>query len=109
MMLTDLTIAAARDGLRAREFTAEDLTLAHLHAIEALNPRLNAYLSVGHAQAMEQARAADEELARGDTRPLLGIPLAIKDLFCTMGVRTTAGSKILMPFIPSYESTVTAN
>ena len=109
MMLTDLTIAAARDGLRGRQFTAEALTLAHLHAIEALNPRLNAYLSVGHAQAMEQARAADVALAEGDRRPLLGIPLAIKDLFCTMGVRTTAGSKILMPFIPPYESTVTAN
>src|ERR1700710_1985031 len=109
MNLTDLTIAEARDGLRARKFTAEALTLAHLRAIEALNPRLNAYLSVGHAQAMEQARKADEALGRGDTRPLLGIPLAIKDLFCTMGVRTTAGSKILMPFVPPYESTVTAN
>ena len=108
-MLTDLTIAQARDGLRKGEFTAEALTLAHLHAIEALNPRLNAYLSVGHAQAVEQARAADRALAKGDTRPLLGIPLAIKDLFCTAGVRTTAGSKILMPFIPPYESTVTAN
>ena len=107
--LTDLTIADARDALRAGKFTAEALTLAHLHAIEALNPRLNAYLSVGHAQAEEQARAADVALAGGDTRPLLGIPLAIKDLFCTMGVRTTAGSKILMPFIPPYESTVTAN
>src|ERR1700722_7956703 len=106
-MLTDLTIAEARDGLRAKQFTAEALTLAHLHAIEALNPRLNAYLSVGHAQAMEQARAADKALAEGDTRRLLGIPLAIKDLFCTLGVRTTAGSKILMPFIPPYESTVT--
>src|ERR1700742_2076329 len=107
--LTDLTIVQGRDGLRARDFTAVDLTLAHLHAIEALNPRLNAYLSVGHAQAMDQARAADAALAQGDTRPLLGIPLAIKDLFCTVGVRTTAGSKILGPFVPPYESTVTAN
>ncbi|MGA3002291.1 MAG: Asp-tRNA(Asn)/Glu-tRNA(Gln) amidotransferase subunit GatA [Acetobacteraceae bacterium] len=107
--LTDLTIVQGRDGLRAKAFTAVDLTLAHLHAIEALNPRLNAYLSVGHAQAMEQARAADAALAQGDMRPLLGIPLAIKDLFCTTGVRTTAGSKILMPFVPPYESTVTAN
>ena len=109
MTLTDLTIAEGRDGLRAKDFTAVDLTLAHLHAIEALNPRLNAYLSVGHAQAMDQAREADAALAQGDTRPLLGIPLAIKDLFCTAGVRTTAGSKILMPFVPPYESTVTAN
>jgi aspartyl-tRNA(Asn)/glutamyl-tRNA(Gln) amidotransferase subunit A len=109
MMLTGLTIAEAQVGLRAGNFSAEELTLAHLHAIEALNPRLNAYLSVGHSQALEQARAADIALAQGDTRPLLGIPLAIKDLFCTMGVRTTAGSKILLPFIPPYESTVTAN
>ncbi len=108
-MLTDLTIAQARDGLRAKEFTAEELTLAHLHAIEALNPRLNAYITVSHAQAVDQARAADAALARGETRALTGIPLAIKDLFCTAGVRTTAGSRILGPFVPPYESTVTAN
>ncbi len=109
MSLTDLTIAQARDGLRARKFTAEELTLAHLHAIEALNPRLNAYLTVSHAQAVDQARAADAALARGEAGPLTGVPLAIKDLFCTTGVRTTAGSKILGPFVPPYESTVTAN
>jgi aspartyl-tRNA(Asn)/glutamyl-tRNA(Gln) amidotransferase subunit A len=107
--LTDLTIAAARDGLRARQFSAEALTRAHLEAIEALNPRLNAYVTVSHARAMEQARAADAALARGEARALTGIPLAIKDLFCTEGVRTTAGSRILGPFVPPYESTVTAN
>jgi aspartyl-tRNA(Asn)/glutamyl-tRNA(Gln) amidotransferase subunit A len=109
MTLTDLTLAAARDGLRAKRFTAEALTRAHLEAIEALNPRLNAYVTVSHARAMDQARAADAALARGEVRPLTGIPLAIKDLFCTEGVRTTAGSKILGPFVPPYESTVTAN
>ncbi|MDB5404876.1 MAG: Aspartyl/glutamyl-tRNA(Asn/Gln) amidotransferase subunit [Rhodopila sp.] len=109
MMLTDLTIAQARDGLRAKQFSAVDLTMAHLHAIEALNPRLNAYITVSHAQAVNQARAADAALAAGDARALTGIPLAIKDLFCTAGVRTTAGSKILGPFVPQYESTVTAN
>src|SRR3978361_784797 len=108
-MLTDLTIAAARDGLRAKEFSAVELTMAHLHAIEALNPRLNAYITVTHAKAVAQARAADAALAAGDARALTGIPLAIKDLFCTAGVRTTAGSKILGPFVPPYESTVTAN
>ena len=107
--LTDLTIAAARDGLRARAFSAEELTLAHLNGIEALNPRLNAYLYVMHSQAIDQARAADKALAAGDHRALTGIPLAIKDLFCTEGVRTTAGSKILGPFVPPYESSVTAN
>ena len=109
MMLTDLTIAQARAGLRAQDFSAEDLTLAHLHAIEALNPRLNAYITVSHALAMDQAHAADAALARGEARALTGIPLAIKDLFCTEGVRTTAGSNILRSFVPPYESTVTAN
>jgi aspartyl-tRNA(Asn)/glutamyl-tRNA(Gln) amidotransferase subunit A len=109
MSLTDLTIAAARDGLRAKAFSAVDLTMAHLHAIEALNPRLNAFITVNHAAAVDQAQAADAALAAGDVRPLTGIPLAIKDLFCTVGVRTTAGSKILGPFVPPYESTVTAN
>ena len=108
-MLTDLTIAQASDGLRAGRFTAVDLTRAHLEAIEALNPRLNAYLTVSHSQAMEQAQAADAALAAGQQRALTGIPLAIKDLFCTAGTRTTAGSRILEPFVPPYESTVTAN
>src|SRR5271167_1214016 len=108
-MLTDLTIAQARDGLRAGDFSAVELTMAHLYAIEALNPRLNAYITVSHARAVEQARAADAALAAGDCRALTGIPLAIKDLFCTEGVRTTAGSKMLGPFVPPYESTVTAN
>ena len=108
-MLTDLTISEAREGLRAGKFSAVDLTMAHLHAIEALNPRLNAYITVNHSQALDQARAADAALAAGQGRVLTGIPLAIKDLFCTQGVRTTAGSEILRPFVPPYESTVTAN
>jgi aspartyl-tRNA(Asn)/glutamyl-tRNA(Gln) amidotransferase subunit A len=108
-MLTDLTIVEARDGLAERKFSAVDLTMAHLQAIEALNPRLNAYITVSHGQALDQARAADVALAVGRGRALTGIPLAIKDLFCTAGVRTTAGSKILGPFVPPYESTVTAN
>ena len=109
MSLTDLTIAAARDGLRAGQFTARDLTAAHLAAIEALNPRLNAFITVTGERALAQADVADAALARGEFAPLTGIPLAIKDLFCTEGVRTTAGSRILEPFVPPYESTVTAN
>jgi len=109
MMLTDLTLAAARDGLRARQFTAEELCLAHLDAIEALNPQLNAFITVSHSQALAQAQAADRAYAAGTAGPLAGVPLAIKDLFCTAGVRTTAASRILGPFVPPYESTVTAN
>jgi aspartyl-tRNA(Asn)/glutamyl-tRNA(Gln) amidotransferase subunit A len=108
-MLTDMTIAEARDGLARNKFSAVDLTMAHLQAIEALNPRLNAYITVSHSQALDQARASDAALAAGQGRALTGIPLAIKDLFCTTGVRTTAGSRILGPFVPPYESTVTAN
>ena len=109
MNLTDLTIAAARAGLRARHFTAHELTEAHLAAIAALNPRLNAFITVTGERALAQADAADAALARRAFAPLTGIPLAIKDLFCTEGVRTTAGSRILGPFVPPYESTVSAN
>ena len=82
-MLTDLTIAQAQTGLRAKQFTAAELTEAHLLGIETLNPRLNAFLTVTAEQAREQAKAADAAIAKGDIRPLTGIPLAIKDLFCT--------------------------
>ncbi len=109
MNLTDLTILQAHDGLRTKRFSAVELTLAHLQAIEALNPRLNAFITVSQAQALDQARGADAALAAGNARQLTGIPLAIKDLFCTQGVRTTAGSKILGPFVPPYESTVTGH
>jgi aspartyl-tRNA(Asn)/glutamyl-tRNA(Gln) amidotransferase subunit A len=109
MMLTDLSIAAARDGLRGKDFSARELTAAHLEAVAAINPRLNAFITVTPDLAERQAEAADAALAAGTAGPLAGIPLAIKDLFCTEGVRTTAGSKILENFIPAYESTVSAN
>jgi aspartyl-tRNA(Asn)/glutamyl-tRNA(Gln) amidotransferase subunit A len=105
----DLTLAGARAALRRREFSARELTTAYLAAIEALNPRLNAYITVTPELALRQADAADAALARGEAENLTGIPLAIKDLFCTAGVRTTAGSRILSPFVPPYESTVTAH
>ena len=107
MSLTELTIAAAADGLRRGDFTAVALTEAHLAAIAAESPRLNAFITVTAEAALDRAAAADRALAAGTARPLAGIPLAIKDLFCTEGVRTTAGSRILGNFIPPYESTVT--
>jgi aspartyl-tRNA(Asn)/glutamyl-tRNA(Gln) amidotransferase subunit A len=108
-MLTDLSLVEARDGLRRRDFSAAELTEAHLNAVAALNPRLNAFITVSADRARARATAADAALAAGEDRPLLGLPLAIKDLFCTEGVRTTAGSRILEPFVAPYESTVTAN
>ncbi len=109
MSLTDLPLVAARDGLRRGDFTSVELVDVHLAAIEALNPQLNAFITVTAEQARDEAKAADAARQGGADGALLGLPLAIKDLFCTPGVRTTAGSKILEPFVPPYESTVTAN
>ncbi|MDE8345874.1 MAG: Asp-tRNA(Asn)/Glu-tRNA(Gln) amidotransferase subunit GatA [Acidocella sp.] len=109
MSLTDMTIAEAAKHLAARDFTATELAAAHNDAIAALNPRLNAYITTTPELALTQAKAADARIAAGTAQPLTGIPLAIKDLFCTAGVRTTAASKILAPFIPPYESHVTQN
>ncbi len=107
MTLTHMTIAEAGAALAARKISAVELTAAHNAAVAALNPRLNAYITTTPELALEQAKAADARIAAGTARPLTGIPLAIKDLFCTAGVRTTAASKILEPFIPPYESTIT--
>ncbi len=109
MTLTGLSLAAARDGLRARRFSSRELTEAHVEIIERLNPQLNAFITTTPELALRQAAAADLALAAGDAGPLAGLPLAIKDLFCTEGVRTTAGSLMLEGFVPPYESTVTAN
>jgi len=106
--LTDLTIAAARRGLAAKEFSARDLTQAHVDAM-AKARGLNAFITETPAQALEMAGESDRRLAEGDAGALEGIPLAIKDLFCTKGVQTTAGSKILTGFVPPYESTVSQN
>jgi len=105
--LTALTIAEARTGLKSKNFSALELADAHLAAMEEARA-LNAYVveTPEHARAM--AGEADARIARGEERPLEGIPVAVKDLFCTEGVRTTACSHILNNFIPSYESTVTA-
>ncbi len=105
---TSLTLKGAIDGLRAKAFSAEELAAAHIAAIEQARP-LNAFVLETPEQAIAGAKAADARIARGEARPLEGIPIGIKDLFCTEGVRTTAGSNILGNFKPTYESTVTAN
>jgi aspartyl-tRNA(Asn)/glutamyl-tRNA(Gln) amidotransferase subunit A len=106
--LTSLTLARARDALRKKEFSASELAEAHLAAVE--NARaLNAFVLETPERARAMAKASDARLARGEGGPLEGLPLGIKDLFCTEGVRTTACSRILENFVPTYESTVTAN
>ncbi|HYM32895.1 MAG TPA: Asp-tRNA(Asn)/Glu-tRNA(Gln) amidotransferase subunit GatA [Candidatus Cybelea sp.] len=106
--LAGLSIAAARDGLRRKSFSAAELAEASIAGMEAAK-RLNAIVLATPESARASAKAADSRLASGNARPLEGIPLAIKDLFCTKGVRTTAASKILDGFVPTYESTVTQN
>jgi len=106
--LTALTLAQARDGLRAKQFSAVELAEAHLAATERARA-LNAFVLETPERARDMARASDARLAKGQGGPLEGLPLGIKDLFCTDGVRTTACSHILENFVPPYESTVTAN
>jgi aspartyl-tRNA(Asn)/glutamyl-tRNA(Gln) amidotransferase subunit A len=106
--LTGLTLAAARDGLKSRAFSARELTAAHIKAVEAARP-LNAFITETPEKALAMAEASDARLARKEGGALEGLPLAIKDLFCTEGVLTTAASHILDGFKPPYESTVTAN
>jgi aspartyl-tRNA(Asn)/glutamyl-tRNA(Gln) amidotransferase subunit A len=104
--LNELTIAAARDALRSGEASATDLTMACLTAIDA-GDGLNAFVHKTPEIALEQARAADARIKAGDAPDMCGIPLGIKDLFCTKGVPSQAGSRILEGFRPEYESTVT--
>jgi len=105
--LTMLTLAAARDGIKAKTFSATELTQAHLKAVEQTRS-LNAYITETPELALKQAAASDAKIAKGEAGALEGLPLGIKDLFCTEGVRTTAASKILHNFVPQYESTITA-
>src|SRR3990167_9520222 len=111
MMKTDLiqlTLAEARDGLRKKLFSAVELTEAYLKAM-GIYRQLNAYILETPELALEQALKSDQRLMKGEGRALEGLPLAIKDLFCTEGVQTTAASHILQEFKPPYESTVTQN
>ncbi len=105
--LTSLTLSEARDGLRQREFSATELTDAHLAAIEGART-LNAYLLETADLARAMAKESDTRLQAGAARPLEGISLGVKDLFATRDVRTTACSHIIDNFVPTYESTVTA-
>ena len=106
--LTSLTLAGARDGLKKKTFSAAELAAAHLAAIEKARA-LNAFVLETPERAADMAKSADARIAAGKAGPLEGIPLAIKDMFCTQGVRSTACSHILDNFVPTYKSTVTAN
>ena len=107
-MSTSFTLAQARDALKARKISSRELTESFVAAVEQGRP-LNAFVTETPEKALAMAAASDARLAKGEGGALEGLPLAIKDLFCTKGVRTTAGSKILGNFVPPYESTVTQN
>ena len=105
--LTSLTLAEARDGLKKKKFSAAEMSAAHLKAIEKARA-LNAFVLETPDRAAAMAKASDARIAAGRGGPLEGIPIAVKDLFCTAGTRTTACSHILDNFVPTYESTVTS-
>ena len=106
--LTELNLADARDGLAKKEFSAVELTQAHIDRVAA-SAALNAYVLETPEKALDMAAASDAKIAAGEARPLEGLPIGVKDLFCTKDVRTTACSNILGDFTPPYESTVTQN
>jgi aspartyl-tRNA(Asn)/glutamyl-tRNA(Gln) amidotransferase subunit A len=103
-----LTVAEAREALETKAISARELAEAHVGAMASARV-LNAFITETPSLAVAAAQKADARIAKGEARALEGIPLAIKDLFCTEGVRTTAGSRMLENFVPTYESTVTRN
>ncbi len=108
MKLHELTIEQASGLLKKRAIASVELTRAVLERIEGVDGKVAAFLTVDADGAMAQAEAADQRLANGDVAPLTGIPLGIKDLICTKGLRTTCASRILANFIPPYDATVIA-
>jgi aspartyl-tRNA(Asn)/glutamyl-tRNA(Gln) amidotransferase subunit A len=101
-----LTLAELARKLRAKEFSVTELTRRYLERIEAAQPKLNAFVSVTGEAALAEAAAADRALASGQAGPLTGLPLAHKDIFCTAGVKTTCGSRMLDNFVSPYDATV---
>ena len=100
------SVCQLRQLLRDRSVSSVELTQAFLNQIEQVNPKLNAVVTVCHDEALEEARLADSQLASADAKTLTGVPLLHKDIFCTRGIRTTCGSRMLENFIPAYDATV---
>ena len=103
------TIAELIQKLKAKEFSSVEVTQHYLDRIKKLDSEYNSFITVTEEQALEQAKQADAKLAAGDAPELCGVPFAHKDIFCTEGVKTTCGSKMLDNFVPSYNATVVEN
>ena len=103
-----LTISSAIKGLKNKDFTSLELTKFFIEKIEK-NKNLNCFISLTFEKAIKMAKNSDKKINEKNPRFLEGIPIGMKDLFCTDGIKTTAGSKILENFIPFYESTVSKN
>ena len=106
MKLYELTIKEAHGLLKRKEISSQELTRAVLDRIAAVDDKIGAFITVAGESAIEEAKLADKAIAEGDVSVLTGIPIAVKDLICTKGIRTTCASKILDNFIPPYDATV---
>ncbi|MDL1944419.1 Asp-tRNA(Asn)/Glu-tRNA(Gln) amidotransferase subunit GatA, partial [Chloroflexi bacterium CFX2] len=106
MRLTDLTIREAHQLLTTKQLSSVELTQAILQRIGEIDPKIKSYVTVSEELALEQARKADERIAKGENvTPLTGIPFSMKDCISTRGVRTTCSSKILENYVPQYNAT----
>jgi aspartyl-tRNA(Asn)/glutamyl-tRNA(Gln) amidotransferase subunit A len=105
MDLSTITITSAIESLRKKDYSAVELTKAFLVRIEKIDPQLNSFITVTKETAVRDAEEADKKRASGDTSPLLGIPIGLKDLYVTKGIKTTAGSKVLENYIGQYDGT----
>jgi aspartyl-tRNA(Asn)/glutamyl-tRNA(Gln) amidotransferase subunit A len=108
MKLNELTITEAKEGLRSKKFSSVELTTACLKRVESIDNKIKAFVTVTEEQALKKAKLSDQRIAKGEDLPLLGIPIGIKDNFCTIGILTTASSNVLNNFIPPYDATVVA-
>ena len=108
MKLYELTIHELHEKLKNKEVSSVEATREVFSRIDAVEDKVRSFVTITRDEAMRQAEEADKRIASGDIRPLTGIPIAVKDIFCTKGIRTTCSSKILENFIPPYDSTVVA-
>lgn len=105
LKMNNLTIAQARKKLDSKEISSVELTKSYLETIQKHNEKLNAFITITEKEALIQAQDADKRISKGESTPLLGIPLALKDLYMTKGIKTTAGSKVLENYIGQYDCT----